>query len=122
MATILNFLVAILFLSFISRGYCQCSASDISVTEFRTGFTVQNKLQWRVIIQNPCRCDVWNLTMNCAGFQSAQKIDPSVLSKSGDYCLINGGKPIFASSSFSFNYAWDTTITWDAVSLNVACS
>ncbi|KAJ0090012.1 hypothetical protein Patl1_12505 [Pistacia atlantica] len=122
MATILNFLSAIIFLSFISRGYCQCVVQNVTVNQSQTGSQVQNKPEWKVTISNPCRCTVLDLTLSCTGFQTVEKIDPSVLSKSGDNCLINNGNPIVGLSTFSFNYAWDSSFSLTPVSAQIACS
>jgi hypothetical protein len=41
------------------------------------------------------------------GFQTVENIDPSILSKQGDTCLLINGSSLEASASVNFSYAWD---------------
>uniref|UniRef100_A0A7N2N368 Uncharacterized protein n=1 Tax=Quercus lobata TaxID=97700 RepID=A0A7N2N368_QUELO len=49
-------------------------------------------------------------------------VDPSVLSKSGNECLVNNGVPVAPSSSLSFTYAWDTSFSFQPLSSQINCS
>lgn len=102
---------------------CGIRVPDITVSQYNSSRAVLDKPEWRVVIYNNCnKCSMRNLAMTCAGFQSAPAVDPALVLKSGDTCLINGGRPILRSSSFTFYYVWDTTFEWEPVSGSVECS
>ncbi|GMI83812.1 hypothetical protein like AT4G32105 [Hibiscus trionum] len=122
MATIFHFFFAALFLALIGQGYCQCSLANVTISQTKTGKTVKSKPEWRVTISNNCVCTQSNLKLSCDGFQTAEAVDSSVMSKSGGECLINDGQPIDSSSDLSFNYAWDTSFPFKTLSSQVNCS
>ena len=45
----------------------QCKLSDISVSQQKTGASVQNKPEWSVTIENKCVCVQSNLKLKCDG-------------------------------------------------------
>ncbi|KAK2645023.1 hypothetical protein Ddye_020218 [Dipteronia dyeriana] len=123
MATFLNVLAALFFLSFmVSRGYCQCKTENLQITQQQTGQQVQSKPEWKVAISTGCPCDQLEVKLACDGFQTVEAIDSSVLAKSGGECLVNNGQPIFPNKDFSFTYAWDTSFPFKTLSSQVACS
>ncbi|XP_027341582.1 uncharacterized protein LOC113854646 [Abrus precatorius] len=111
----------VLFLVLVSKGYGQCSLSDLSVKQSQTGVKVQQKEEWSVTITNNCACVQKNVLLNCYGFQSAESIDPSVLRVSGSNCLLNNGQPIY-KDAVSFKYASDQQFPLNPVSSEIACS
>ncbi|KAE8687754.1 flotillin-like protein 4-like [Hibiscus syriacus] len=122
MASILHFFFAALFLALLGQGYCQCSIADVRISQTQTGKTVENKPEWKATITNGCPCTQSDLKLSCDGFQSAEAVDPSVMSKSGGECLINGGEPVAPNSDLSFNYAWDTSFSFKPLSSQPNCS
>ncbi|XP_022748827.1 TPD1 protein homolog 1-like [Durio zibethinus] len=122
MAAILNLIFAVLFLSLIGQGHCQCSLDNIKISHSQTGKTVENKPEWKVTISNRCSCSQSELKLSCNGFQTVETIDPSVLAKSGGECLVNNGQPVPPFGDFNFNYAWDTSFPFSPLSSHINCS
>ncbi|EOX99058.1 hypothetical protein QUC31_014836 [Theobroma cacao] len=122
MAAILNCVCALVFLSLVGQGYCQCSLGNISVSQTKTGTTVQNKPEWQVTISNNCACTQSELKLNCNGFQTVEEVDSSVMTQTGGECLINNGQPVAPFSNLSFKYAWDTSFPLNPLSSQVNCS
>lgn len=103
-------------------GNCQCQgASDLKITQSTTGAQVQKKLQWKATIVNDCECPQSGIKLSCDGFETVEKIDPSILLQAGGVCLINGGGPIQAHQSFSFTYAWDNQYPFKPLSSTIGC-
>ncbi|KAJ1407308.1 hypothetical protein SESBI_24411 [Sesbania bispinosa] len=109
------------FLVLISQGYSQCSLKDLSIQQYKTGATVQQKTEWGVTITNNCPCVQKNVQLNCGGFQTMEHIDPSILSVSGNVCLVNDGQPIYGNP-VTFKYAWDESFPLNPISSEIACS
>ncbi|KAJ4824983.1 hypothetical protein Tsubulata_014357 [Turnera subulata] len=123
MATIFNILLVIFFLGFITQGNCQCpGVSSLTIVQTKTGKLVANKPEWKLTISNTCICSQLNVNLACNGFQSVETVDPSVLSKQGDLCLVNNGNPIAGKQQFSFTYASDQEFPFKAVQSQVGCS
>ncbi|TKY45425.1 hypothetical protein E2542_SST30612 [Spatholobus suberectus] len=74
----IKILSVVLFFVLISQGYSQCSLSDLSISQFQSGVRVQGKPEWSVTITNKCPCVQKNVILNCAGFHSVERIDPSL--------------------------------------------
>ena len=87
-----------------------------------TGKMVQNKPEWSVTITNNCICAQLSVKLSCNGFQTVEQIDPSILSKSGSECIVNGGQPIYGNSKFSFTYASANSFPFNVLFSQVACS
>ncbi|CAN6985282.1 unnamed protein product [Brassica rapa subsp. trilocularis] len=47
--------------------------------------------------------------LSCAGFQSVTPVATSLLSTTGDICLLNAGNFILPNVDFVFKYVWDTS-------------
>ncbi|OMO78139.1 hypothetical protein CCACVL1_14635 [Corchorus capsularis] len=122
MATILNVLFALLFLSLAAQGYGQCSTSQISVSQSQTGATVGNKPEFQVTITNGCTCSQSDVKLGCNGFQTVESIPSSVLSVSGGECLVNDGQPLGPGVTISFKYAWDNSFSFSPISSEINCS
>ena len=57
-------------------------------------------------ISNNCPCAQKNVKLECLNFQTAEPIDPSILSVSDDVCIVNGGQPIASGDvGVTFKYA-----------------
>ncbi|CAL0306317.1 unnamed protein product [Lupinus luteus] len=123
MAATIKIFSILLFLGLVSQGYGQsCSLNDLSVSVAKAGSFVQGKPEWKVTIANNCMCKQENVKLNCNGFQTVDTIDPSVLSISGNVCLVNGGKPITSNDPFTFKYAWDYLFQLTPINSTVACA
>lgn len=127
MAPILKLLLGLaLICSLTVGGDRQCSKNSLKITQYRTGETFRSKPVWRVKITNDCPCTQLDVKLSCKGFQTVKEvdIDPNkpVLAKSGDECLLNDGRPIYAHKNFSFIYAFGTQCTFRPLSSRIACS
>ncbi|XVF67040.1 hypothetical protein PTKIN_Ptkin10aG0089000 [Pterospermum kingtungense] len=74
------------------------------------------------MISNSCPCTQSDVKLRCDGFQTLEKIETSVLAKSGGECLINNGMPLPPFSNYSFVYAWDTLFPFHLLSSQPNCS
>jgi hypothetical protein len=54
--------------------------------------------------------------INCKGFQSSMPIDPIVLKKQGDNCLLFNGHALSGGDGNQFAYAWDSAFNFYPVS------
>ncbi|KAG4990934.1 hypothetical protein AAZX31_09G080900 [Glycine max] len=111
----------VFFLVLISQGYSQCFVSDISVRQSKTGVIVEGKQEWSVIITNKCPCPQKNVILNCKGFNSIERINPSLLTVSSDLCLLNAGQPIY-KNVIKFKYVWDHQFPLNPISSVIFCS
>ncbi|KAG5002356.1 hypothetical protein JHK87_023428 [Glycine soja] len=114
-------LSVVLFSILISQGYSQCLLSDISVSQIQTGIKVQGKLEWSVTITNKCPCVQKNVILNCTGFQSIERINPSLLRVSHGHCLVNAGQSIYGDA-IKFKYAWNKQFPLKPISSDISCS
>ncbi|KAI6680253.1 hypothetical protein NL676_034134 [Syzygium grande] len=87
-------LLASLPLSFITEGLCACSLETFTVGNVRTGRIRQGKPEQRVTAINNCACAQIGIKRKCAGFESAEVIDPSTFAKLGDRCLAQKWKSL----------------------------
>ncbi|XP_057966939.1 uncharacterized protein LOC131157080 [Malania oleifera] len=111
-----------IFLISLREATSQCDVSQIDVHQTNTGKVVKGKPEWRVTITNPCICTFIEIQLNCKGFQSAEKVDSSLLALSGDACLLTNGQPLHGKESTSFSYAWTTQFTFKPISATIGCS
>ena len=101
-------------------GMCQCESNDVKINEAPTGKTVGGKPEWKVTLSTDCFCVQTNVKLSCAGFQTVENLDPSIVTKDGDTCnLIN---PVNSDQPTVFTYAWDTSFGFKLISSGVACS
>lgn len=98
-----------------------CSFRDLLITQNLTGVKVRGKPEWRVKITNNCACVQLNVMLNCEGFRTVEKIDPSVLRISPARCLVNNGQSVYGDA-VQFNYAWDNQFEFTPLSSQIACS
>ncbi|CAK9155216.1 unnamed protein product, partial [Ilex paraguariensis] len=56
----------------------------VTVNQVATGKRIQDKPEWNVTIANPEICTLLAVKLSCPGFQTVEKVDPLILSKSGD--------------------------------------
>ncbi|KAG7540704.1 hypothetical protein ISN45_Aa07g008730 [Arabidopsis thaliana x Arabidopsis arenosa] len=111
----------VLFFAFVNQGYGDCHLNYLSVKQSKTGNLVQNKPEWEVRVTNPCKCKFQYTTLSCVGFQSVTPVATSLLSKSGDLCLLNAGKFIFPHVDFVFKYVWDTSFDLKVIDGVIVC-
>ncbi|XP_057421407.1 uncharacterized protein LOC130715339 [Lotus japonicus] len=97
-----------------------CTIKYLTVTQAQTGVQVQGKPQWKVTISNKC-CVQSDVKLDCRGFQTVEKVDPSVLKVEGDACLVNGGNIIYEDPVI-FTYAWDHSFPLSPIYSEVSCS
>nr|GEY23762.1 TPD1 protein homolog 1B-like [Tanacetum cinerariifolium] len=104
-------------------GHGQCALKDITVGTERTSREIQGKQEWKVMFINTCKCPQQALVVSCPGFQTVEKVDPSLFAPvSGmSKCVVNGGRPIAPFGSVEFLYAWDPPFIFVPVSSQVHC-
>ena len=79
--------------------------------------------QLDVYLGNPCHsCAIEHVKLNCTGFTSRIKIDPKVLRKQGDLCIVNNDKPVGKFSFVSFKYDCRDYYQFTLASQRVTCS
>ncbi|KAA0036281.1 protein TAPETUM DETERMINANT 1-like [Cucumis melo var. makuwa] len=122
MAISVKLLAALLVLSFISTGNCQCVLNNITISQKMTGFQIHGMTEWDVTITNNCICSQSDLKLDCKGFATTLSIDPSILSISDNECLVNNGKPIFNSKPITFKYAQTPKFNFKPISSQISCS
>ncbi|CAJ1939839.1 unnamed protein product [Sphenostylis stenocarpa] len=122
-ASTIKTLTIVLFLALISEGYGKCLLSDISVRQSQTGVMVKGKAEWSVSITNKCSCVQTNVVLNCTGFQSAEEIDPSILTVTLPPKLgfVKPGQAINRDEVVSFKYAWDNQFSLNPISSQSLC-
>ncbi|KAF5743335.1 hypothetical protein HS088_TW09G01402 [Tripterygium wilfordii] len=74
----------------------------------RSGKEVQGKAEWTVTVTNNCICAQSRIILYCGGFQSVEHVNPAILNKQGDNCILVHGTSLPASASVTFSYAWDS--------------
>ncbi|KDP44494.1 hypothetical protein JCGZ_16327 [Jatropha curcas] len=125
MAKFIPVLCALLFLILVSQGNGkQCDEeSSFVITQAPTGVKVGNKPEWKVTVKNDCLCSRASVALGCTGFQTTEKLNPSIIAVEGDKCVVkvNGGL-LQGYESFSFTYAWDSQFNFKLVQGYVQCS
>ncbi|MED6111511.1 hypothetical protein PIB30_052952 [Stylosanthes scabra] len=106
-ATTFNCFLPLVLLILIVKGSCDCSLNNINIGTTRSGKEIQGKPEWNVSVINNCSCAQSQIQLACQGFQSAESVDPSILSVKSDTCLLINGKPLQGFDSVVFSYAWD---------------
>ncbi|KAK1382893.1 hypothetical protein POM88_020628 [Heracleum sosnowskyi] len=99
-----NYVLLILLFSFVSKGLCDCDKNNIIVGTVNSGTTVGGKDVWNVEVINNCTRFQRSIILQCTGFQTALPIDPRLLKKEDDHCLLNQGQPLPPFNSIKFNY------------------
>ncbi|KAI4346319.1 hypothetical protein L6164_007228 [Bauhinia variegata] len=103
-----SFIATLCFGLIVIQGLCEeCSLSKINIGTERSGREIQGKPEWNVTVINNCSCAQSQIQLSCKGFQTAEAIDPSVLSMEGDTCTLIDGNPLQPLASVHFSYAWD---------------
>ncbi|KAG7026828.1 Protein TAPETUM DETERMINANT 1, partial [Cucurbita argyrosperma subsp. argyrosperma] len=122
MAPFLKLFAALLFVSLLYKGNCQCVSNDIAISQKMTGFQIHGMTEWNVTISNNCLCSQSEVKLDCKGFQTTKSIDPSILAVTDTECLVNNGLPIFKSNPVIFTYAQDPKFDFKLISSQIACS
>ncbi|KAL0553340.1 hypothetical protein IC582_007232 [Cucumis melo] len=104
--------IIILLLSFINEGCAagSCSLDTINIGTQRSGREIGGQPEWNVQVINNCDCPQKQIILSCQGFQTIEPVDPSILSKQRDNCLLINGGIVQPGSSVSFSYAWDPPV------------
>ncbi|KAK7393089.1 hypothetical protein VNO78_21541 [Psophocarpus tetragonolobus] len=84
-----------------------CTLNNINIGTSKSGRVIKGKPQWNVVVYNHCKCTQSQIRLSCKGFQSTERVDPSILSKQGDTCLLINGNSLKGSATVRFSYAWD---------------
>ncbi|KAG4983730.1 hypothetical protein JHK87_028479 [Glycine soja] len=107
----------------IAKAYGQCTLSKLEVHQYDTGKLVQGKHEYAVSISNKCSelCVHRNVKLNCKGFQTVERVDPSILKVSGDVCFVKNGLPITSDAPVNFGYAWSNSFNLKPISSDIHC-
>ncbi|KAJ4901485.1 hypothetical protein Rs2_15491 [Raphanus sativus] len=97
-----------ILVTFVSQGY-GCDRSNLTLEQSKTGNLYKDITEWEVRLTNPCPSDFKNVKLSCTGFQSVIPIDKSVLSKSGNDCLLQS---VEYKSDYVFRYVWATSFNF----------
>ncbi|XP_027364604.1 uncharacterized protein At1g05835-like [Abrus precatorius] len=102
----------------------QCALSNLDVNQYNTGRQEKGYSIFFVSIINKCPqlCVQSNVKLNCTGFQTAKSISPTILSVSGDVCLVKSGQPITPDAAVNFQYAWSNEFPLNPISSDVHCA
>lgn len=103
-------------------GLCQCELTNLKVSQNPTGVKIQDAPEYEVTVLNDCICSQLQVKLNCAGFDTTEQVNPEILSKDGDLCLLNNGQPIYGQASFKFKYAWTSSFALTPSSSQISCS
>ncbi|KAL8090035.1 hypothetical protein AgCh_039484 [Apium graveolens] len=116
-----NYLLLILLFSFVSKGLCDCDKNNIIVGTVNSGNFVQGKDIWNVEVINNCTCFQGSIILQCTGFQTVLPVDPRLLNKVDDHCLLNQGQALPPFNSIKFSYAWYPPFFLIPISSTVQC-
>ncbi|KDP44493.1 hypothetical protein JCGZ_16326 [Jatropha curcas] len=125
MANFIHALSALLFLILVSQGNGQqCdNNSNFVITQSATGVKVGNKPEWKVTVKNNCVCTRTSIAIGCNGFQTTEKLNPSIIALEGGKCVVKVNSGVLHGfESFSFTYAWDSQFNFNSVESLVQCS
>nr|GEU73955.1 RNA-directed DNA polymerase, eukaryota [Tanacetum cinerariifolium] len=79
--------------------------------------------QLAVYLGNPCHsCSLEHVKLNCTGFTSRMEIDPEILSRQGDLCIVNNDQPVPRLSFISFSNDCRDYFPFALASETVTCS
>ncbi|KAG2261909.1 hypothetical protein Bca4012_013425 [Brassica carinata] len=114
-------LCLLILVTFVSQGY-GCDRSNLTLKQSKTGNLYKDVTEWEVRLTNPCPCDFKNVKLSCTGFKPVIPIDKSVLSKSGNDCLLINGQSVGYKSDYVFRYVCATSFNFKILNATSACS
>ncbi|KAK2997084.1 hypothetical protein RJ639_025247 [Escallonia herrerae] len=120
MAGIIKLLSMVLFFALMTKGSLQCNPGKPTVKQVTTGKQVENKPEWNVTVTNECPCVQTEVKLSLPGFQTVEKVDPSILVLDGSVGVLQ--QNINPLSGISFTYAWDTSNPISPLSSKENCS
>ncbi|KAA8525507.1 hypothetical protein F0562_007362 [Nyssa sinensis] len=100
--------VVVILLNLVTQGLSRCLFNRIGIGTVSTGREIQGKREWKVTVTNNCECPQAPIYLNCRGFQTVEKVEPPILEKRGDQCLLINGRPLGPFASISFSYAMES--------------
>ncbi|WJX17366.1 hypothetical protein P8452_07295 [Trifolium repens] len=97
------------------KGSCNCPLSSLQIVQRLEG-QVQGKSRWVVSVTNHCNCPQSQILLSCRGFQTVEGINPTILAKQGDNCLLFNGHTLNLTDIDQFEYAWDPSFPFVPIS------
>nr|XP_009772854.1 PREDICTED: uncharacterized protein LOC104223177 [Nicotiana sylvestris] len=98
----------VLSLAFIAEGIDEgfrCNPG-IVISQEKLSRTVNGQEVWNTTVENTCDCVRLHVSLSIPNFDSAVKVNTTVISKSHDDIYdVNGGLPIYPHSGVFFTYA-----------------
>ncbi|ESW11376.1 hypothetical protein PHAVU_008G024700 [Phaseolus vulgaris] len=124
MASIVYFLSFILFLALFFPGNASncLKGKKLEIRQSKTGNWAHGMPEMKVRMINRCECAVAEVKLNCTAFQTYKTEDPSLLTISGDVCLLKNGAPIPTNQHVQFLYAWDPPFPFKPISFKELCN
>jgi len=103
--------------------YGDCSLRNLEVSQYGTGKAIKGYQEYAVSISNKCSelCVQSKVKLNCSGFQTVEKVEPSILRVSGDVCVVNNGLPITSDATINFRYAGSNSFNFNPISSDIHC-
>ncbi|KAA8525509.1 hypothetical protein F0562_007364 [Nyssa sinensis] len=100
--------VLVILLNIVTQVLSECVSNKIGIGTVSTGRQIQGKHEWKVTVTNNCDCPQAPIYLNCKGFQPVKEVEPPILEKRGDQCLLINGRPLGPFASISFSYGMDS--------------
>ncbi|OIS99842.1 hypothetical protein A4A49_12049 [Nicotiana attenuata] len=108
MAAFIKVLGLVLSLAFIAEGIDEgfrCNPG-IVISQQKLSGTVNGQVVWNTTVENTCDCVQLHVSLSIPNFDSAVKVNTTVISQSHDDIYdVNGGLPIYSHSGVFFTYA-----------------
>ncbi|KAL4558362.1 hypothetical protein LXL04_036561 [Taraxacum kok-saghyz] len=117
MAPLTKLLFLLISICLVCKGICDQVELTLTIHQDATS----EPQQWNVAIENATPCVIFATKLDCKGFQSRIEIDPKVILKQGDFCIVNGGKPMKPKDSLHFVYASENQFPFKVVKVSASC-
>ncbi|MFS8026713.1 hypothetical protein Hanom_Chr16g01489921 [Helianthus anomalus] len=102
--------------------YIVCNPIDVYGQDFNLAIhqvPTRASGEWDVTLENTGPCVILEAYLDCKGFQSHIEIDPKVIVKQGDVCIV---QRIYPRNSLHFIYTWETQFPFKLLNQSIACS
>ncbi|KAK9080116.1 hypothetical protein SSX86_001791 [Deinandra increscens subsp. villosa] len=124
MATMVKLISLLLFISMMRKdAYCEVNeVCQLIILQQPNHPIGSPRGSWNVWITNGCyKCSIGQLKLSCKGFNLSKKVDPRIISKHGDFCIVNNYEPIAPQKSVQFTYAAQIDYPFEVVHQSQIC-
>nr|XP_016504899.1 PREDICTED: uncharacterized protein LOC107822844 [Nicotiana tabacum] len=107
MAAFINVLALVLCLALFYEGIESFGCNPgIVISQAKLNETINGQQIWNATVENTCDCVQLDVKLSIPNFDSAVKVNTTVISQSHDDIYdVNGGLPIYPHSGVFFTYA-----------------